>query len=154
MARRAKEDDVAVMTESAERRLLAGEEVKVGDIAAEFGVTPGLVHFDFGDRRTLEDAAWREILSASVDADLEAVGEYGARGDWDALLRHSLASGVVATDLEPRALAALVVALPLGLSAVLPDLDDVTRVAIADAWTAMLRAVLDPEAAGGAGRAG
>lgn len=203
MARRAKADYVAVMTEAARRRLLAGEDVKVADIAAEFGVTPGLVHFYFGDRRSLEDAAWREILIESVDADLEAVGEYGARSDWDALrthvrevfaaerdgvrathlraavegqrspelartlasehartvgawealIRHFLASGVVATDLEPRALAALVVALPLGVSAVLPDLDDATRGEIADTWTAMLRAVLALEDPEGVGRA-
>lgn len=207
MARRAKEDYVAVMTEAAKRRILAGEDVRIADIAAEFGVTPGLVHFYFGDRRALEDAAWREILVSSVDADLEAVGEHGARGDWaavhelvrdvfsaerdgirathlrgaveglrspalaailaaehartigawEALVRHFQETGIVATDLEPRAIAALVVAVPLGVSAALPDLDDASRTAIADAWTAMLRAVLEPpgpRAADDAGRAG
>lgn len=194
MARRAKEDYVALMTESAKRRLLAGEDVKVADIAAEFGVTPGLVHFYFGDRRSLEDAAWRELLVASVDADLDAVGEHGERNDWmavgalirevfsaerepvrathlrgvvagqrsavlagilseehrrtigawEALVRHFIASGTVATELDPRAVATLVVALPLGVSAVLPDMEEDLRGALADAWTAMLRAVLEP----------
>lgn len=194
MARRAKEDYVALMTEAARRRLVAGEEIRVADIAEEFGVTPGLVHFYFGDRRSLEDAGWREVLVSSVDADLEAVGELGGRADWDALrallgevfsaerdavrtthlrgvvsgmrsvalaealaqehartigswealLRHFLATGVVATELDPRAIAALVVALPLGVTAVLPDADEELRGAIAEAWATMLRAVLEP----------
>ena len=142
MARRAKEDDVAVMTESATRLLLAGEEVEVADIAADRD----------RDRATHLRAAVEGQRSPELAGTL-ASEHARTVGAWEALLRRSLASGVVATDLEPRALAALVVTLPLGLSAVLPGLDDATRVAIADAWTAMLRAVLHPDPSAGAGRA-
>jgi AcrR family transcriptional regulator len=202
MARRAKEDYLLVMMEAAGRRLQAGEDVRVADIAAELGVTPGLVHFYFGDRRSLEDAAWRELIVSSVHEDLAAVAEIGAHQDWDAvraligevltaersrvrethlrgtvegrrspelaevlaeehertigaweaLISHAIDEGIASTALSPRAIAALVVAVPLGLTAILPEMDEGLRNELAEAWTAMLRAVLDvPPAAGSDG---
>ena len=64
---------------------------------------------------------------------------------WRQLLLASIASGAATTDLDPEAIATLVVAVPLGLAAVRPEPTACQRRALATAYTAMLRAVLDPE---------
>jgi lipopolysaccharide export LptBFGC system permease protein LptF len=65
--------------------------------------------------RAVGEAQTSEELAATV-ADVH--GATVAR--WRSLLESSLADGVVRTDLDPEALAMLIVAVPLGLAAVLP----------------------------------
>jgi AcrR family transcriptional regulator len=106
----------------------------------------------------------REILSARRDATHAAHVRAAAEGQhspdlaatltevhestiatWRDLLQRSIADGVVATDLDADALATLIVAVPIGLAAIVPDLSTARRREIARAYTTMLRAVLDPE---------
>jgi AcrR family transcriptional regulator len=136
---------------------------------------------DAGDvARFAEDRDWdgvatlvREILSEARDtthsAHVRAAGEAVSSPDlratlrevheatierWVDLLRASVGTGVIATPLDLDALATLFVAVPIGLAAVDPDMEPSRRAAVAQAYTAMLRAVLDadysPHAAGGA----
>jgi AcrR family transcriptional regulator len=108
----------------------------------------------------------REILSTSRDtthaAHLRAAAEGQQSPDlaatltevhestiatWRALLERSLADGVIATDLDADAIATLIVAVPVGLAAIVPRLSVKRRREIARAYTMMLRAVLDPDLA-------
>lgn len=195
MARTPKEDYVPLMVAIARRKLEAGDEVRIADIAAELDVSPSLVNFYFGDRKNLVDAAWRSVFEAYVSEDLAQVGEYADSTDWQGLrelvrqvfdadrdtvhlthtraavdarsndeladlmsevheatidqwrtlLEKSIALGAVSTALDHDAVARLVVAVPMGVTIVSPNMNDVQRRAVADAWFAMLRAVLDPE---------
>jgi AcrR family transcriptional regulator len=105
----------------------------------------------------------KEILSASRDRTHAAHVRAAAEGQhspdlaatltevhestistWRELLGRSIEEGVVATELEPDAVAALIVAIPVGLAAIVPELSDERRREIARAYTLMLRAVLDP----------
>lgn len=121
--------------------------------------------------RFAEDRDWdgvgrlvRDILSEERDAThaahVRAAGEGMASPDlaatlrevhestiekWVSLLRQSVEAGQVETNLDHDALATLIVAVPIGLAAVDPDMEPRRRRAIADAYTAMLRAVLDAE---------
>lgn len=121
--------------------------------------------------RFAEDRDWdgvsrlvRDILSEERDAThaahVRAAGEGMASPDlaatlrevhestiekWVGLLRQSAEAGQVETNLDHDALATLIVAVPIGLAAVDPDMEPRRRRAIADAYTAMLRAVLDAE---------
>lgn len=121
--------------------------------------------------RFAEDRDWdgvsrlvRDILSEERDAThaahVRAAGEGMASPDlaatlrevhestiekWVSLLRQSAEAGQVETNLDHDALATLIVAVPIGLAAVDPDMEPRRRRAIADAYTAMLRAVLDAE---------
>ena len=83
MARPPKEDWVPLMRQEAVKRLEAGRDVKVMDIAEVLGTSPALVHFYFGDRQHLVDEAWREILWAFVDQDSERVAEFAKERDWN-----------------------------------------------------------------------
>ncbi len=83
MARTAKADYRALMTQVARRRLENGEDVAVTSIAAELDVSPGLVHFYFGDRQSLVNAAWHEILMAYVADDLATVDQLAEDANWD-----------------------------------------------------------------------
>lgn len=85
MGRTPKEDYVPLMTAAARRRLEAGQEVRVAEIAAELGVSASLVSFYFGDRQGLVDAAWRDILLEHVDADQDGVVGATEAHDWEAL---------------------------------------------------------------------
>lgn len=195
MGRTPKEDYVPLMTAAARRRLEAGDEVRISDIANELDVSPSLVNFYFGDRQRLVEAAWREILLAHVHDDQgDVVGATEAH-DWDALhalvrrvftpereavrlthlraavearrndhlaalvddvhdatvagwselVRAGNAVGVASTALDPDAIARLIVGVPMGISATSPGLSAERLAAVADAWFAMLRAVLDPD---------
>lgn len=194
MARPPKKDYVPLMIAAAKRRLLAGEEVRVTDIATELGVSGPLVHYYFTDRQELVDAAWRDILHAFVADDHEETRQYASATDWEGvqaliervfapqrdavhvahlraaveamsseeltatvtdvheatiagwqeLLEAAMADGVVRTDLDPRAVAILVVSISLGVTAVLPELARTDRRNVATTWATMLRAVLDP----------
>ncbi len=64
---------------------------------------------------------------------------------WRGLIEAAVADGTVTTDLDPDALATLIVAVPLGLAAVVPQLSPKRRKEVARAYGAMLRAVLDEE---------
>jgi AcrR family transcriptional regulator len=121
--------------------------------------------------RFAEDRDWvgvarlvRDILSEERDAThaahVRAAGEGMASPDlaatlrevhestietWVGLLRQAAEAGQVETKLDHDALATLLVAVPIGLAAVDPDMEPQRRRAIADAYTAMLRAVLDAD---------
>jgi AcrR family transcriptional regulator len=194
MARTAKADYRALMTQVARRRLENGEEVAVTSIAAELDVSPGLVHFYFGDRQSLVNAAWNEILMAHVSDDLATVDQLAEEANWSGLrsltdrvfdssrddihlahLRASVESqqnhelsqifdaatevttrywedqiaagiavGVARTPLDLHALAILIMSVPLGVSVAKPRLTEDERVALSEAWSTMLRAVLEP----------
>jgi AcrR family transcriptional regulator len=193
MARPPKEDWVPLMRQEAVKRLQAGLEVKVMDIAEELGTSPALVHFYFGDRQHLVDEAWREILWDFVDQDSERVAEFAKDRDWDGVgelvrdvlsaervethlahvraagesmssgdlratlrevhestidrwvgqLRRAITDGQARTSVDLDALATILVAVPIGLAAVDPDMEPGRRRAVAHACTAMLRSVLD-----------
>ena len=64
---------------------------------------------------------------------------------WRQLLLASMELDAASTPLDPEAIATLVVAVPLGLAAVRPNPTPTQRRALATAYTAMLRAVLDPD---------
>jgi AcrR family transcriptional regulator len=195
MARPPKEDWVPLMRQEAVKRLQAGREVKVMDIAEVLGTSPALVHFYFGDRQHLVDEAWRDILWAFVDQDSDRVARFAQDRNWDGVadlvrdvlseerdethaahvraagesmsssdlratlrevhestidrwvdqLREAISEGQAETTLDLDALATLIVAVPIGLAAVDPDMDPVRRRAVADAYTAMLRSVLDAD---------
>lgn len=184
-----------LMIEAAGRRLALGQEVTVAAVAAEVGVSPGLVHFYFGDRQQLVDAAWRTILMAFVPSDQADVTAFAETRDWDGvaeLVRHIfsaerdqvhlshvrasveaqrsevlralmaettevtveswrsimdryIALGVASTPLDTEALALMFVAMPMGVAVVAPELTDHQRAIVAEAWSTMIRAVLDPE---------
>jgi AcrR family transcriptional regulator len=87
-------------------------------------------------------AAGEGIASADLGATLQEVHE-ATIDNWVQLLRRFIAEGQVQTRLDPDALATLVVAIPVGLAAVDPDMEPARRAAVAEAYTAMLRSVLD-----------
>jgi AcrR family transcriptional regulator len=142
------------------------------------------VEDDAGDvARFAEDRDWdgvamlvHEILSEERDAThsahVRAAGEAVASPDlratlrevheatierWADLLRTTIAAGRAETPLDLDALATLLVAVPIGLAAVDPDMEPSRRRAVADAYLTMLRSVLDarysPHAAGHASAA-
>jgi AcrR family transcriptional regulator len=71
------------MIEAATRRLLAGDEVRMTDIATELQVSGPLVHYYFSDRQELVDAAWREVLLAFVTDDHERMVQHTGDADWE-----------------------------------------------------------------------
>jgi AcrR family transcriptional regulator len=121
--------------------------------------------------RFAEDRDWEgvaslvtEILSEDRDAThaahVRAAGEGAGSPDlaatlrevhestiakWVDLLRQSIAAGQAETPLELDAIATLIVAVPIGLAAVDPGMSKERRRAVAQAYTAMLRAVLDAD---------
>jgi AcrR family transcriptional regulator len=105
MARTAKADYRSLMTQVARRRLENGEEVAVTSIAAELNVSPGLVHFYFGDRQSLLNSAWQEILMEHVDSDVAAVRNFAESSDWNGL--RELSDRVFAEDRDELHLAHL-----------------------------------------------
>ena len=52
-------------------------------VATELEVSPALVHFYFGSRQTLVDAAWRSIMMAFVSSDQDDVVTFAETSDWD-----------------------------------------------------------------------
>jgi AcrR family transcriptional regulator len=64
---------------------------------------------------------------------------------WVDVLREGIEAGQAETRLDLDAIATLIVAVPIGLAAVDPDMEPERRSAIAKAYTSMLRAILDPE---------
>ena len=87
-------------------------------------------------------AAGQGAASPDLAATLREVHE-STIAKWVDLLRQSIAAGQAETPLDLDALATLIVAVPIGLAAVDPDMDAGRRAAVAEAYTAMLRAVLD-----------
>lgn len=83
MARPPKADYRPLMEAAAHRMLMAGEDLTVAGIASDVGVSPGLVHFYFGDRQALVDAAWRSIFMAFVDSDLDDTAAFAEANDWN-----------------------------------------------------------------------
>jgi AcrR family transcriptional regulator len=82
--------------------------------------------------------------SQDLDGTLREVHE-ATISRWRDLIKESIADGTITSDLDPDALATLIVAVPLGLAAVVPQLSPKRRKEVARAYGTMLRAVLDPE---------
>ena len=89
-------------------------------------------------------AAAEGQTSKDLDGTLREVHE-ATIARWRDLIASSVADGTVTTDLDADALATLIVAVPLGLAAVVPHLSPKRRKQVARAYGTMLRAVLDPE---------
>jgi AcrR family transcriptional regulator len=77
-------------------------------------------------------ATLREVHEATIDS-------------WVQLLRRTVTEAGVRTELDLDALATLIVAMPIGLAAVDPDMEPSRRDAVAEAYALMLRAVFDPD---------
>ncbi len=89
-------------------------------------------------------AAGEGMASNDLGATLREVHEATIER-WITQLREAVAAGQVETQLDLDALATLIVAVPIGLAAVDPDMEPRRRRAVAQAYTAMLRAVLDKD---------
>jgi AcrR family transcriptional regulator len=89
-------------------------------------------------------AAGEGVRSADLSATLREVHE-ATIANWVALIRQAAADGAVSTPLDADALATIIVAVPIGLAAVSPDMSPERRQDVARAYTAMLRSVLDPD---------
>jgi AcrR family transcriptional regulator len=87
-------------------------------------------------------AAGESVASPDLRATLREVHEATIER-WTELLRASVRAGLAETHLDLDALATLIVAIPIGLAAVDPDMEPARRSAVAEAYTAMLRSVLD-----------
>ena len=89
-------------------------------------------------------AAGEGIGSPDLAATLREVHE-STITKWVELLRDSIAQGYAETSADLDALATLIVAVPIGLAAVNPEMGPERRRAVAEAYTMMLRAVLDQD---------
>jgi len=89
-------------------------------------------------------AAGDGVRSADLSATLREVHE-ATIANWVALIRQAAADGAVSTPLDADALATIIVAVPIGLAAVSPDMSPERRQHVARAYAAMLRSVLDPD---------
>jgi AcrR family transcriptional regulator len=89
-------------------------------------------------------AAGQGGSSPDLGASLREVHE-GTIEKWVKLLRLTISEGNAETPLDLDALATLIVAVPIGLAAVDPDMEPSRRAAVATAYTAMLRSVLDAD---------
>ncbi len=129
------EDDLTRIADAAERIDWEAVAVLVRDILAPRRDATHLAHV-----RAAAEGQRSEALG-------EAVAEVHDRtiARWRQLLLDSIERGAAATDLDPEAISTLVVAVPLGLAAVRPAPTARQRRALATAYTAMLRAVLDPD---------
>jgi AcrR family transcriptional regulator len=87
-------------------------------------------------------AAGEGAASADLGATLREVHE-ATIDNWVKLLRQSIVEGQAETSVDLDALATLIVAVPIGLAAVDPDMEPARRAAVAAAYTSMLRSVLD-----------
>jgi AcrR family transcriptional regulator len=87
-------------------------------------------------------AAGEGLASDDLGATLREVHE-STIDRWVDLLRRTIADGNAETPFDLDAIATLIVAIPIGLAAVDPDMEPARRRAIAETYTAMLRSVLD-----------
>jgi|GEM_PF-1808160 AcrR family transcriptional regulator len=128
------EDDLARIADAAERSDWEAVAGLVRDILASRRDATHLAHV-----RAAAEGQRSESLGGTVT---EVHGRTVER--WRALLAASVERGSVTTPLDHEAIATLVVAVPLGLAMVRPQPTARQRRALAEAYTAMLRAVLDP----------
>jgi hypothetical protein len=77
-------------------------------------------------------ATLREVHESTIDR-------------WKELLRQSVAEGLAETPLDLDAIATLLVAVPIGLAAVDPDMEPARRRAVAEGYTTMLRSLIDAD---------
>jgi AcrR family transcriptional regulator len=127
------DDDAGRVAEFAEDRDWDGVSMLVRDILSQERDATHVAHVR---------AAGQGASSPDLAATLREVHESTIE-KWVTLLRQSIAAGQAETRLDLDALATLIVAVPIGLAAVDPDMDPRRRAAVAEAYTAMLRAVLD-----------
>ena len=129
------DDDAQRVARFAEDRDWGGVEQLVHDILSEERDATHAAHVR---------ASGEGMSSPDLAATLREVHE-ATIAKWVGLLRQSIASGQAETTLDVDALATLIVAVPIGLAAVDPDMESDRREAIAQAYTAMLRSVLDAD---------
>jgi AcrR family transcriptional regulator len=129
------EEDLTRIADAAERLDWEAVAVLVRDILAPRRDATHLAHV-----RAAAESQRSDALGATV-------GEIHDRTieRWRELLLASMARDAASTTLDPEAIATLIVAVPLGLAAVRSHPTARQRRALATAYTAMLRAVLDPE---------
>jgi AcrR family transcriptional regulator len=89
-------------------------------------------------------AAGEGLTSGDLGATLREVHE-STIDNWVRLLREAIAAGQAETRFDLDALATLIVAVPVGLAAIDPDMEPARRRAVADVYTAMLRSILDAD---------
>lgn len=87
-------------------------------------------------------AAGEGQRSPDLSATLREVHE-ATIANWVALLRQTIADGVVSTVHDHDALATLMIAIPIGLAAVSPDMSPERRAHVARAYATMLQSVVD-----------
>jgi AcrR family transcriptional regulator len=64
---------------------------------------------------------------------------------WNALMDKYTKEGVVDPVVDPKALALLFIAAPLGIALVKPELSAAERKGLAETWLTMIQAVMDPD---------
>ena len=89
-------------------------------------------------------AAGQGLSSDDLGASLREVHELTI-ANWVRLLQQGIDAGSAETDFDLDAIATLIVAIPIGLAAVDPDMEPARREAIAAVYTAMLRSLLDAD---------
>ena len=129
------DDDAAEVARFAKDRDWAGVERLVRDILSTRRDATHSAHVR---------AAGEAAASADLRATLREVHE-STIDRWVQLLRESIAAGQAETELDLDALATLIVAVPIGLAAVDPEMSPARRRGVAAAYTSMLRAVLDAD---------
>jgi AcrR family transcriptional regulator len=136
VARPPKRDYRPLMVDAAKRRLLAGDEVRMTDIAAELEVSGPLVHYYFRDRQELVDAAWREILADHVADDHATMVANTEDADWDGV--RALIERVFAPHRDASHLAHLRAAVEAGNSEALATVLAETHDATISRWRALM----------------
>jgi len=129
------DEDSAAATAAAKARDWGGAAALVGRVLSE-------------DRDAIHAAHVRAAGEGATSADLAATLREVHQATierWLKILRHAVEDGSAETALDLDALATIIVAVPIGLAAVDPDMEPSRRAAIAKAYTAMLRSVLDGE---------
>jgi len=136
------EEDHARIADLAERRDWEGVADLIGEIFSPERDSVRLAHL-----RAAAEGHRSEDLALTLAEVHEAT-----IGAWLELMRQSMDRGVISTPLDLRAIATLIVAVPIGLTAVVPTLAAEVRAQVATAYTAMLRSVLDPDYSAHAGQ--
>lgn len=114
----------------------------------EWGMVTRLIADVFSARRDAPRQAHVRITAESfVDEGLaEVVREVNGEvvAEWRAIVEAAIARGVATTELDPEALAMLIVGVPVGITALGIELSEAQRRALIAAWDAMLKGVLNP----------
>ena len=129
------EDDSAEVARFAEDRDWDGVAQLVRSILSKERDAIHLAHVRAAGEATASPvlaATLREVHESTIDR-------------WVTQLKESIAQGQAETPLDLDALATLIVAVPIGLAAIDPEMSPQRRRAVSEAYTTMLRAVLNAD---------